>query len=1132
MWRRWTIVAAVALVGAACSTGAFLAVRGAQRRETANRLRGAASDRVSAVRQNLAAHLLVLRALRSFYRGSRRVERAEFHEFIAPLLTGHRDIEFVAWLPRVPAARREAAERAAAEEGLGGFRISVPAAWAAGATAPADEHFPMLYVHSSDGAPPERGVDWGACPEMRGLLAKACRTGETVAGGWAPPGPGVPAHARLALWTAVTRPDREEAAEAAPAPEGMLLMVFSVPATVEEALAALRPGGVDIWTYDVSGPGPAPCLHYHPSRTRKRGSGPPRPPTSLVQTAEFDFAGRRFRIVSAAAPALLDHDPGWVSWALLATGLVSTSLVSAYLVASGRSGVRLSAVNGALSREVDRRKQAEAQKQAILDSQGEHVILQDRQLRVIWPNLAACRSAGMRREELIGRHCYEIWQRRSTPCDDCPVTVAMATGESQERETATPDGRWWFVRGHPLRDRRGRIVGGIEVTREITERKRAEEELRRFRIAVDTSADAVGMSTPEGVHVYHNASFSELFGYATAEELAAAGGGRALYDDPAVGEEVFGTIMAGGQWEGEARMTTKDGKKLTVLLRAGAVKDGDGHLLAIIGIHTDLTQRKRAEEELRRAKEAAEAASCAKSEFLANMSHEIRTPMTAILGFADLLDESLNCCEECAEHRNCEVRRANSEHLRAIRSSGRHLLTIINDILDLSRIEAGKMAVNLEPSNLAGLIAEVASMMRPRADGKGVALVTEFPTELPETVLADRARLRQALVNLVGNAVKFTESGSVTVRTSFLPQWHQVGPAVRMEVVDTGIGIAPEVLSKLFRPFEQGDASTSRRYGGTGLGLAITRRIALLLGGELTAESTPGVGSTFRLTFPTGPLGGVATLADPAEAVNGCGESKATDAADSPDLAGLRVLLAEDAEYNQRLICTVLTKAGAEVETARNGSEALDALELAAVDVVLMDMQMPEVDGYQAARALRRRSYDGPILALTAHAMSGDREKCLAAGCDDHIAKPIDRKALVRKVAQWARGPDDSPGTTDDGDDRPARPTAPVASEYADDPDLAEVIDEFVAGLPDQLGDMRRAADAGCFEKLRRLAHQLKGAGGSYGYPGLTDAAKRLEDAARAGDEEACGLALGELDRRCRAVAAGRPTRPTPETQP
>ena len=397
--------------------------------------------------------------------------------------------------------------------------------------------------------------------------------------------------------------------------------------------------------------------------------------------------------------------------------------------------------------------------------------------------------------------------------------------------------------------------------------------------------------------------------------------------------------------------------------------------------------------ELAVARRQAEEATRAKSEFLANMSHEIRTPMTAILGYADLLVD---------QHLEYSAR---SEYVDVIRRNGKHLLTLINNILDLSKIESGKAAVVNGQCDLVGMIAEVASTMRVRALERGTALTAEYPTRLPKAIMTDGARLRQILVNLVGNAVKFTEKGTVRIRTSFVQGWRGQEAAVRFEIIDTGIGISEENMLRLFQPFVQADSSTSREYGGTGLGLAITSRIVELLGGDISAKSEIGVGSTFTATIPVRNLEGVEMLERPEEAACKPEAATAEGVTGGTPLDGLRVLVAEDGPDNQRLIRTLLSRAGAEVTIVEDGIAAVEAAMDGHFDVILMDLQMPKMDGYEATRTLRKGGYSRPILALTAHAMSADREKCLAAGCDDHLTKPINVEALLSKVSQWAKAP-------------------------------------------------------------------------------------------------------------------------------
>ncbi len=478
--------------------------------------------------------------------------------------------------------------------------------------------------------------------------------------------------------------------------------------------------------------------------------------------------------------------------------------------------------------------------------------------------------------------------------------------------------------------------------------------------------------------------------------------------------------------------------------------------------------------------EAAEESNRSKSEFLANMSHEIRTPMTAIQGYADLLMEP-----DTTESDRLE-------YVQTIRRNGEHLLRLINDILDLSKIEAGKMTVEHISCSPASVLVDVASLMRVRALDKALQFDVVYETDVPTTIQSDPTRLRQIVVNLVGNAIKFTERGGVRIAVR-CERSDSADPRLRIEIADTGIGMTEEQIGVLFTAFSQADTSTTRRFGGTGLGLAICRKLAGLLGGEVTVQSTPGQGTSFFLDIATGPLDGVQMLTGYSEAGFQVEASPASDARH----VDARVLLAEDGRDNQILITTHLRKAGAHVTMCENGRLAVQAALLANAggtpyDVILMDMQMPELDGYGATRMLRTQGYKGPIIALTAHAMAGDREKCLAAGCDDYLTKPIDRATLVEAILRWhtpAPGQDASADVSDASED--------------EDEEMAELRADFAQRLPVIAGELDTAMDAGDEVQVRHIAHQLKGAAGGYGYPALSAVAHRVEEAARHGHDVA-----------------------------
>ena len=392
------------------------------------------------------------------------------------------------------------------------------------------------------------------------------------------------------------------------------------------------------------------------------------------------------------------------------------------------------------------------------------------------------------------------------------------------------------------------------------------------------------------------------------------------------------------------------------------------------------------------AKFRADAANQAKSEFLANMSHEIRTPLTAILGYAALLRE-----EEAGGVRTPR----HEEALDTIHSAGEHLLQVINDILDLTKIEAGKLNIESVEISLVHLLTDIEGLMRQRAAVGHIAMKTTFLSPVPERILSDPTRLRQILVNLIGNAVKFTTEGEINIRIAQLEKYGRA--LLRVEIEDTGVGMDEAQAALLFEPFTQADNSVTRKHGGTGLGLAISRRLAQKMGGDVRLEKTaPGVGSTFvaevpLVPVPNTPLTRALRTAPKAET------PELTEESENMTVKGT-ILIAEDNAVNQRLIEFHLKRAGAKTVVASHGREALDIL-LAAqpgeFGLLLTDMQMPEMDGYTLAAELRKRGFTLPIIALTAHAMAEDRKKCLDAGCSDYVTKPIDRPILIKTCQKW-----------------------------------------------------------------------------------------------------------------------------------
>ena len=402
----------------------------------------------------------------------------------------------------------------------------------------------------------------------------------------------------------------------------------------------------------------------------------------------------------------------------------------------------------------------------------------------------------------------------------------------------------------------------------------------------------------------------------------------------------------------------------------------------------DITARKEMEEALRDSEQQASQANLAKSEFLANMSHEIRTPMAAVLGYADVLLGHL----KDPDNRNCVM---------IMKRNGEHLLELINDILDLSRIEAGKLEVDLNEASLRELVADVQTLMQVRADEKNLMLNVKFTGQVPEKIVTDATRLRQILINLIGNAIKFTDQGEVRLVIRLLPDSDK--PIIEFAVQDTGIGMSADQIQRLFKPFSQGDSSVTRAYGGSGLGLAISKRLVQMLKGQLKVKSEVGQGSIFRIRLPAGSIKGIPLIE------SGILERKTEGAEGGAKVHRLncRVLVVDDRREVRHISQHFLEKAGATVITAEDGQQGIDMALIARdagdpFDVILMDMQMPHVDGLKAIAELRAADLVTPIIALTADAMKGDRERCLQGGCDDYLSKPIDHAQMVEMVWRYS----------------------------------------------------------------------------------------------------------------------------------
>src|SRR6202163_1718177 len=628
-----------------------------------------------------------------------------------------------------------------------------------------------------------------------------------------------------------------------------------------------------------------------------------------------------------------------------------------------------------------------------------------------------------------------------------------------------------------LRDAQGTIIGYLLIGTDNTARKLVEEEQKKSdqrlrdqqfytRSLIESNIDALMNTDPSGIITDVNKQMEALTG-CTRDELIGAPF-KGYFTDPERAEAAIKRVLSEKSvTDYELTARARDGKQTVVSYNATTFYDRNRTLQGVFAAARDVTERKRVEAELQQAKTAAESASRTKSDFLASMSHEIRTPMNAIMGISDLLAKTMLSPEQ-------------DKYVQIFRRAGDNLLNLINDILDLSKVEASQLALEQTGFSLNDVLEKVREMVAVRAHEKGLALVCEIAPNVPNDLVGDPTRLRQVLLNLLGNAIKFTQSGEVTLRVA--PDANPSVPtALRFTVSDTGIGIPGEKLGQVFERFTQADSSTTRRFGGSGLGLTISRRLVELMGGRIWVESEVGQGSVFAFAVP---FEIAAAVNRPTVAPIGTGPE--------PALPALHILLV-DTPYR--------------VEIAENGDIACKKFTAGNYDLVLMDRQMPVMDGLTATRTIRAwEQANGrpptPIIALTAAALKGDREMCLAAGCTAFLTKPIRQEVLLQAIKEHSL----------------VALTPSKEESRGMDPILLGARLKFADRIPAYLQNCRQnvivmldALDRVDFETVTSLAHQMRGSGGAYGFQAITDIGASLEHAGESADADVSRRWVGEL---------------------
>jgi PAS domain S-box-containing protein len=698
---------------------------------------------------------------------------------------------------------------------------------------------------------------------------------------------------------------------------------------------------------------------------------------------ERNMAFRTSRSFPLFVVVRVDPTQALLPWRSNAQQIVGTLLAS-LLVLWALGGLLIQRIRRNLAAEQSLQETRSLAARVFEDSSN-GILIADGQCRIVALNAKFERNTGYTRHDMLGMDLQEYVTHALGPTAVAEVSQALAAqgvwrGELVEVKPNGERIHQWLTLS-VVRNSEAQVIHYVGVFEDLTEERRRDGQIRRLSQAIEQSPTSILITDLEAVIEYVNPHFLRTTGYGLSEVIGQKPSIlRSGLTPDATFRDLWDTLLQGRVWEGELINRHRDGQVCYQRAVISPIRDAQGHVTGYVAVELDVTQQRLQSLQLDKARRDAEAASVAKSNFLANMSHEIRTPMNGIIGISELM---LSLPKEATWR----------EQVQTIHNSARSLLGIINDILDFSKIEANKMPLERLPFSPTELLQDLFNLMRPAALERALTLRFEsHPTDLP-VLVGDPSRVRQILLNLLGNAIKFTSEGEVRLDVALTPVSSDT-VSLRFSVTDTGIGMPPPVMDNLFTPFYQGDASMTRRFGGTGLGLSISHRLAQLMGGDLRATSVVGQGSTFVLQVPLG-------LASPEQSAQ-----LAPPTAALP--SGLKVLLVEDNPVNRQVAQALLMRLSCEVTTVNDGVEALACLPTQSFDVILMDCQMPNMDGFEATRLIRRgeagkTAQATRIIAMTAHAMQGDREACLAAGMNDYIAKPVSltqlRQVMGRQLA-------------------------------------------------------------------------------------------------------------------------------------
>jgi len=1268
---RTSLPVAVILGGAALSVWLFAAFRSWEAERALAVFHNDAENHFTIIAREIDLDLQALASLKALYDAVPPVTRAQFEDFVSPLLQSRKSIQALAWVPRVPRGERARYEAEAHSSGLPDFHFTeLGTRLEPLRAATRKEYFPVYYVQPYRGNELAVGLDLSSEGTRNEALQKSRDAGQMTATSRVLLLRERSDQSGFLVFIPVYKKDAPldslEARRAALL--GFVVGVFRISDIVKKSLSGLSQDDLDITVIDESTPTESQFLcRYPPAQSGKaeRPSSDPR----FVYSRTFGVAGRWWLYTSTMRDQRALTGVWHASWIVLLTGFLLTGLLARYLIINMirmKLGEALVRERGWQLRKANKAlKESETKYRTIFESLDDIYYETDAQGIVTILSPSCLHLMGFRPEELVGKPSTDVY----ADARDRDTFVARLMQENHvkdyEMRFKKKDGTLihFSVGARILFDEEGRFAGSAGLLRDITERKEAEDAVLRakeeWELTFDSVPDLVAILDPSHRIVRTNRAMAERIGV-TPEESVGLTCFECVHGSPSPPGFCphTRTLSDGEEHVAEVHEDRLGGY---FVVSTTPLRDKEGRMIGTVHVARDISEQKLAENELIRAKteleetnwrleEAtaqahlmaleADQANAAKSEFLANMSHEIRTPMNGIIGMTGLLLET-------------DLTPEQSEYAKIVRKSGETLLSLINDILDFSKIEAHRLDLEILDFDLPATVEDAIELLTPRAHEKGIELVCFVDGDVPSSLKGDPGRLRQILLNLVGNAVKFTEEGEVAVFVS-LVRAGEGRATLRFEVRDTGIGITPARLQALFSPFTQGDGSTTRKYGGTGLGLSISKQLVDLMGGQIGVESEEGSGSTFwfAITLETGrdgkrasfePFGADARvlvvddnetnrlLATTLLASWGCtvgeapdgpqalaglkaaaahnapyrvalldmqmpgmdGETLAGRIKEDPEIAAThllmmtslgrrtkthlflgsvpkpihqgqlyamlasalgrkhapqkpespratvpsatsvppgRILVVEDNPTNQLVAARILEKLGCRADVAGNGREALTALRRIPYDLVLMDCQMPEMDGFEAARRIRRGEAGAerartPVIAMTARAMQGDREECIEAGMDDYLSKPIDTNALIAALHKWLskagktkEGPQEAEpgleataglaagsaregnmrGEDGDGTQSEVFDRQRLLEALGEDEDLlAEVISAFLKEIPDDVGPLEEALATGDLGMVQMQAHKMKGAAANVRAENMRRVLAGIEEAAK-----------------------------------